>query len=462
MDYLSIFSGPIESIPQELVVPAQLVGGIFVVAVLVTAFRLFKKRLMVSAGEFPQEVDQQPPVSLWNVLRTHEPYQHRQAIVAWLTVITLPLLLLKLGAMINDIPPAGDGYGRSITCGDDQYIFMEVKSTPPTPEDIRRGESMTMTDTGYIYKNSARLHNAIMQEDIKKTGWWYLPVAAPKLNCDRIYVTNIGYGHVYEGIYMLDLKARTITRTIDSSLFNKDLMPRINPVVPEQVVSPDGESVLTLSHEGQGEGNCNFRSIQSLNLRTGVAIPVVHLSENESLSALPSKKQGYNECLKIDFGWKSDKEVYFDVFDSSVGTGARLGTIEFPFRGRKYVTISDHAALDHVPNTSNSQVVTPTTASSTPTDNQPSSEDVSSCYEKFPNNKLREELKKYGHCQSAADCTVVHGTRCGYQSGYATNKEDLTTVLPLINSCSGGFCDELTDGTLPQVECVNNRCVFSH
>jgi hypothetical protein len=73
---------------------------------------------------------------------------------------------------------------------------------------------------------------------------------------------------------------------------------------------------------------------------------------------------------------------------------------------------------------------------------------------------LHIELQKYNHCATAFDCTIVHGTRCGYQSGLVTNKGEVGDVMPLINSCPSAGCQEDTLGIVYDVACVNNSCRF--
>jgi hypothetical protein len=74
--------------------------------------------------------------------------------------------------------------------------------------------------------------------------------------------------------------------------------------------------------------------------------------------------------------------------------------------------------------------------------------------------EVHEELQRYNHCETVSDCTIVHGTRCGYQTGLVTNKDELDYVMPIINSCPSKGCIEDTFGMQLEVVCVENRCRY--
>src|SRR5690349_11931097 len=44
-------------------------------------------------------------------------------------------------------------------------------------------------------------------------------------------------------------------------------------------------------------------------------------------------------------------------------------------------------------------------------------------------------LQQYRHCETASDCTIIHGGKCGFHSGTPVNKTEVEHAQPLIDTC---------------------------
>lgn len=89
-----------------------------------------------------------------------------------------------------------------------------------------------------------------------------------------------------------------------------------------------------------------------------------------------------------------------------------------------------------------------------------SPEELSACYQKYSYDTISPELDKYRSCDAPADCIVIRGTICGFQSGTLVNGKYKDRAQQLINSCPGGGCHEDTFGIQVVPDCVNNQCQF--
>lgn len=169
-----------------------------------------------------------------------------------------------------------------------------------------------------IYRNTNSTENFIASIKAPALGGnTFFILAAPKENCDRIYLTVARYetDAPLIGIFEWKITDNTLRELSISSSFRADLA--INyPDGLEKVISPDGDYLLVTQRESEYsyENPCDLRSLLLLNLREDKYEVLVHLPKGELLTSF---NRSESTCPGIDIGWLDNTTVYYDVYDAT-------------------------------------------------------------------------------------------------------------------------------------------------
>lgn len=208
---------------------------------------------------------------------------------------------------------------EAVACNGKTYIFNTIKEGNNYFTEIY--EDNKSQDNLVLRSKAQRelVHEGKIYTEIKA----FSILTTPKINCDRIYLTNIlpiSHPAPAQGIFEWKIGAREIRELAISKKFASNDLPY--PLEQERIatrsVSPDGEKVI-IAKQGVPTGEnqyCNYKSLYLLDLHKDISMLIVQLSEAESFDDGTSDLDPY--CGGLNFGWQNKSIIYFDVYNATL------------------------------------------------------------------------------------------------------------------------------------------------
>lgn len=204
----------------------------------------------------------------------------------------------------------------SIQCGDHNYIFVQEYFIFPyniTAQEIQSNNYEEGT-FNIIYKDERVTQNIVFKEISsfpKDRLDAYVPVSAPKDNCDRIFLTR-SRGYQFAGLYEFELAEGEMHKLVERENFNHSILPVTGAMFYPYLDSPNGEKILAVSTKMSPEFECDLREIVVYDLLNRTEIKAFELPAGMNLSDNKKKKGIYTVCTGINIGWLSNNKIFYD------------------------------------------------------------------------------------------------------------------------------------------------------